>query len=145
MLLVGLSLCAGACGRASQSAEGDDGCLAGRDQILESGLQLVDLKCGRGEAAEGGAAATVNYVARLRDGTIIDSTNSGQPFRFLVGAGQVIDGWDEGIEGMREGGIRELHIPPQLAFGSTGAPPTVPPNAPLTFRVELVGVDRPPG
>jgi FKBP-type peptidyl-prolyl cis-trans isomerase len=139
-LLLSLVACDG-----SDSGASDDGaCVEDGRVEFESGLTTVDLMCGKGEAVQGGMAVTVDYVGRLRDGRVFDSTRGREPFRFLVGTGQVIEGWDEGVEGMLEGGVRELRIPPDLAFGPAGSPPLVPPNAPLTYEVELLDVDTGP-
>jgi FKBP-type peptidyl-prolyl cis-trans isomerase len=133
-----------ACDGSGSGASDEGGCVEGGRVEFESGLTTVDVTCGKGEAVQGGTAVTVDYVGRLRDGRVLDSTRGGEPFRFLVGAGQVIEGWDEGIEGMLVGGVRELQIPPDLAYGRAGSPPLVPPNAPLTYEVELLELDTGP-
>jgi FKBP-type peptidyl-prolyl cis-trans isomerase len=108
-----------------------------------SGLQYVDLKCGTGAEAVGGATLTVTYRGRLEDGTVVDSRGRADPFVFSLGAGRVIPGWDEGVRGMKVGGVRELIIPSDLAYGDDGFPPTIPPGATLTFEIELLKVDLP--
>lgn len=110
----------------------------------DSGLVYIDLKCGKGAEAEGGMALSVHYVGRSEDGTVFDSSRRDEPFRFLLGAGQVIEGWDEGLDGMFVGGERELRIPPELAFGPEGAPPSIPAAETLIFNVELLAVQSPP-
>lgn len=106
-------------------------------------LQSQDLVIGTGGTVASGDLATVHYVGRLQNGTVFDSSRSrNQPFQFRVGAGQVIQGWDRGVPGMRIGGTRRLIIPPSLAYGSRGQPPTIPPNATLTFDIELLGITR---
>jgi FKBP-type peptidyl-prolyl cis-trans isomerase len=122
-------------------------CLAcGNDSTTDpSGgqLQSQDLVVGSGAAVASGDVATVHYVGRLQNGNVFDSSRTrGTPFPFRVGAGQVIRGWDQGVPGMRIGGTRRLIIPPSLAYGSQGSPPTIPPNATLTFDIELLGVSR---
>ena len=87
----------------------------------------------------------VHYTGRLEDGTVFDSSRErGEPFRFTLGAGQVIPGWDMGILGMKPGGQRKLEIPPALAYGQQGAGEVIPPNARLLFDVELLALTPPP-
>jgi FKBP-type peptidyl-prolyl cis-trans isomerase FkpA len=106
------------------------------------GLVIDDLKPGSGMAAVKGKVVSVHYTGRLPDGTKFDSSyDRGQPIEFPLGAGVVIKGWDQGIDGMRVGGKRKLTIPPDLAYGSRGTPGgPIPPNATLVFEVELVAV-----
>lgn len=107
----------------------------------ESGLYVEDLQEGDGAEATAGTRVRVHYTGWLPDGTQFDTSREGpEPFAFTVGAGQVIPGWDEGVEGMREGGRRRLVIPPELAYGSQGAGGVIPPDTPLVFEVELVEV-----
>ena len=104
-----------------------------------SGLQYVDLVVGSGREAHVGETAIVHYTGTLTDDTKFDSSKDrNTPFSFRLGAGRVIKGWDEGVEGMKIGGIRKLVIPPQLGYGSRGAGSAVPPNATLIFEVELL-------
>jgi FKBP-type peptidyl-prolyl cis-trans isomerase len=119
-------------------------CVEGEEITTDSGLVYIEVRCGSGDVAEGGTALTIHYVGRLRDGSIFDSSrNADEPFRFLLGAGQVIPGWDEGLNDMMVAGVREVTIPPDLAYGDTGAPPSIPPNATLTYEVELLDVQTP--
>jgi len=106
-----------------------------------NGLAITDIKRGSGPAAESGRSITVNYVGKLTNGTVFDSTTGKGPFTFLLGAGQVIKGWDLGVEGMKVGGKRKLVIPPTLGYGGAGAPPQIPPDATLVFEIELVSVN----
>lgn len=106
-----------------------------------SGLQYQDLIVGEGEVANSGDSVSVHYTGWLEDGTKFDSSlDRGEPFSFVLGTGMVIKGWDEGVTGMRVGGKRKLIIPPELAYGTTGAGGVIPPNATLEFEVELLSV-----
>lgn len=104
------------------------------------GLRYGDIQPGSGPQAESGEHITMQYTGWLQDGTSFDSSRKpgGQPFPFTLGAGQVIKGWDEGIVGMRLGGVRRLVIPPALGYGASGQPPVIPANATLTFDVQLI-------
>jgi FKBP-type peptidyl-prolyl cis-trans isomerase len=106
-----------------------------------SGLVYEDLQVGDGATAQTGNTVSVNYTGWLEDGTKFDSSlDAGQPLEFTLGAGQVIPGWDEGVQGMKVNGTRLLVIPPELAYGSTGAGSSIPPDATLIFEVQLVGI-----
>ena len=112
---------------------------------LSHALLKEDLVVGSGATAEAGQDIVVHYVGRLADGTQFDSSRARRdPLDFALGAGDVIKGWDQGIEGMKQGGKRKLTIPPALAYGESGAGGVIPPNATLTFDVELMGVRRAP-
>ena len=105
------------------------------------GLIIEDLQQGTGKAAEKGKRITVHYTGYLTDGTKFDSSlDRAQPFTLIVGAGQVIRGWDEGFGGMKEGGKRKLTIPPEMGYGAHGAGGVIPPHATLVFEVELLRV-----
>jgi len=104
-------------------------------------LQKVDTKEGTGTEASPGRTVSVHYVGTLMDGTKFDSSRDrNQPFDFRLGAGEVIPGWDEGVKGMRVGGVRQLTIPANMAYGSSGAGGVIPPNAALKFEIELLAV-----
>jgi FKBP-type peptidyl-prolyl cis-trans isomerase FkpA len=110
-----------------------------------SGLQYEDTVVGSGATATAGQRVSVHYTGWLFDngakGRKFDSSKDrGQPFSFPLGAGHVIGGWDEGVQGMQVGGTRVLVIPPQLGYGARGAGGVIPPNATLMFEVELLGV-----
>ena len=114
----------------------------------ESGLQYEDTIVGDGPEAAAGQKVKVHYTGWLYDpmasnsrGKKFDSSKDrGQPFSFGLGQGQVIGGWDEGVQGMKVGGTRVLTIPPELGYGTRGAGGAIPPNATLVFEVELLGV-----
>ena len=109
--------------------------------VTSSGLKYFDFVVGAGRAAASGNQVLVNYSGWLEDGTLFDSSQfAGQPIVFILGIGQVIPGWDEGLLDMRVGGQRQLVIPPALAYGAAGRG-SIPPNATLIFEVELVGVN----
>jgi FKBP-type peptidyl-prolyl cis-trans isomerase FkpA len=106
-----------------------------------SGLKYEDLNEGTGEVAKAGDTVQVHYTGWLTDNTKFDSSRDrGSPFSFRLGAGRVIQGWDEGVAGMKVGGKRKLHIPPALGYGARGAGGVIPPNAELIFEVELLGI-----
>ncbi len=114
---------------------------------LANGLKYTDTKVGTGTEATPGHSVKVHYTGWLQTpagqkGTKFDSSvDRGEAFTFVLGAKQVIRGWDEGVSGMKVGGKRTLTIPPDLGYGSRGAPGAIPPNATLIFDVELLGVE----
>lgn len=111
-----------------------------------SGLQYVDVVIGKGDVATTGHTVQVHYTGWLQNpdgstGKKFDSSKDrGDPFAFTLGGGRVIRGWDEGVAGMRVGGMRKLTIPAALGYGARGASNVIPPNATLLFDVELLGV-----
>lgn len=111
-------------------------------KITDSGLKYEDLSEGDGEIAEAGQMVTVHYTGWLTDGNKFDSSKDrNDPFKFKLGAGNVIRGWDEGVVGMKIGGTRKLTIPANLGYGAQGAGGAIPPNATLVFEIELLGLD----
>lgn len=114
---------------------------AGEVMTTQEGLQYQDIVVGAGAEAKAGDVVAVHYTGWLTDGTKFDSSlDRGEPFVFQVGAGQVIQGWDLGVAGIKIGGKRKLTIPPQLGYGERGAGGVIPPNATLVFEVELLGI-----
>ena len=104
-------------------------------------LKIEDLVVGTGDEAKKGKTVQVHYTGWLTDGKKFDSSKDrGQPFQFPLGRGHVIQGWDQGVEGMKVGGKRKLTIPPELGYGAQGAGGVIPANATLVFEVELLGV-----
>lgn len=113
----------------------------GKEITTSSGLQYIDQVVGTGETAKAGQTVSVHYTGWLTNGKKFDSSvDRGQPFSFRLGVGQVIKGWDEGVQGMKIGGKRKLTIPPNLGYGARGAGGLIPPHATLVFDVELLGV-----
>jgi FKBP-type peptidyl-prolyl cis-trans isomerase FkpA len=114
---------------------------ADQEITTPSGLKYTDLQAGEGAEAKAGQNVSVHYTGWLDNGTKFDSSHDRHsPFSFALGGGQVIRGWDEGVAGMKVGGKRRLTIPADLGYGARGAGGVIPPNATLTFEVELLGV-----
>jgi FKBP-type peptidyl-prolyl cis-trans isomerase len=112
------------------------------ENVSSTGLKYVDLEVGNGPEAVTGKTVTVHYTGWLEDGTKFDSSLDRQePFPFRLGAGEVIEGWDQGVAGMKVGGKRKLTIPPDLGYGDAGAGGVIPPGATLIFEVKLLGVE----
>lgn len=108
-----------------------------------SGLYYQDIQVGAGTEATAGDSATVHYEGFLRNGTKFDSSRDrNEPYEFVVGVGEVITGFDQAVFGMREGGVRKVVMPPDLAYGESGAPPVIPPNSTLVFDIELLSVTQ---
>jgi FKBP-type peptidyl-prolyl cis-trans isomerase FkpA len=122
---------------------------AGQDKMTttKSGLKYMDQKVGSGDVAMKGNTVSVHYTGWFytegKRGAKFDSSlDRNMPFEFKLGARQVIPGWDEGVEGMKVGGKRELIIPPDLGYGPRGMPGIIPPNSTLNFEVELLKVSK---
>ena len=112
-------------------------------RITASGLKITELSVGDGAEAAAGQTVVVHYRGTLENGKQFDASyDRVTPFSFPLGAGRVIKGWDEGVVGMKVGGKRKLVIPPDLAYGSRGAGGVIPPNATLTFEVELLDITK---
>lgn len=106
-----------------------------------SELGIEELRPGTGAVAQAGQKVSVHYVGTLTTGSKFDSSRDrGKPFSFVLGAGQVIKGWDQGVAGMKVGELRKLTIPAHLGYGERGFPPVIPPGSTLVFEVELLGV-----
>lgn len=132
----------GAAGSGMSATAKSDAAPAGPVVTTASGLQYQDLVIGTGTEATVGRTVSVHYTGWLADGSVVDSSRErGQPIEFPLGTTGIIQGWNEGITGMKVGGRRKLTIPPSLGYGEAGRPPRVPPNATLTFDVELMAVN----
>ena len=108
-----------------------------------SGLKYIDVVVGKGASPTAGKQVTVHYTGTLENGKKFDSSvDRNQPFTFIIGVGQVIPGWDEGVMSMKVGGKRKLIIPAKLGYGARGAGGVIPPNATLLFDVELISVAK---
>jgi len=105
-----------------------------------SGLKYVDMVVGTGGSPKVGDTVLVHYTGTFTNGKVFDSSVGKQPFQFVLGQGQVIKGWDEGVGSMKVGGKRKLIIPPDLAYGARGYPGVIPPNSTLTFVVQLLKI-----
>jgi FKBP-type peptidyl-prolyl cis-trans isomerase len=114
--------------------------VTGKPKTTPSGVEYWDITPGTGAVATSGKKVTVNYTGWLTNGKQFDSSIGKQPFKFQLGAGEVIKGWDDGVAGMKVGGKRQLRIPPNLGYGSRGAGGVIPPNATLIFDVQLLEV-----
>ena len=122
-------------------APGASGAAAPAEVTTSSGLKYQDVKEGNGDVATAGKTVSVHYTGWLTNGTKFDSSKDrGQPFEFPLGGGRVIRGWDEGVQGMKVGGVRKLTIPAELGYGARGVGGVIPPNSTLVFEVELLKV-----
>jgi len=104
-------------------------------------LQIEDIRVGTGAEAVAGRPVGVHYVGTLINGSKFDSSRDrNEPFDFTLGVGEVIQGWDQGVAGMKVGGVRKLTVPPSMGYGARGFAPVIPPNSTLVFEVELLRV-----
>jgi len=141
-----VALFVGACGKKEESAKSAPAAAA----VAPTELQRTDIVKGTGEGISLGQVAVVHYTGWVFDGAAPEqkgkkfdsSRDRGQPFTFTIGAGEVIRGWDEGVQGMQPGGQRRLVIPSDLAYGEGGQGP-IPPGATLVFDVELLAIQQP--
>jgi peptidylprolyl isomerase len=165
-LMLTIAVCAGllvaGCGGSSDSSSSESTAASGESTSPEAGggektkpevtvpkgappkqLEVKELEEGSGAEAKSGGEVTVQYVGvNYKNGKEFDSSWSrSEPFTFTLGAGEVIPGWDQGVEGMKIGGRRELVIPPELAYGESGAPPAIGPNETLVFVIDLLEVN----
>ncbi|XP_039968972.1 39 kDa FK506-binding nuclear protein [Bactrocera tryoni] len=115
---------------------------AGGERVITGGVKIEDIRIGNGPEAKSGKRAQVYYEGRLKSNNkVFDSLRTGAGFKFGLGRGEVIKGWDVGVAGMKVGGKRRITCPPHMAYGARGSPPTIPPNSTLVFEVELKGVN----
>ena len=140
--LIALSLCTTLGAAPALAKEPERTAAPDKEVTTRTGLRYSDQKVGTGPTPKSGQRVSVHYTGTLKDGKKFDSSRDrGQPFRFAIGMGQVIAGWDEGVATMRVGGRRTLIIPPQLGYGAEGAGGVIPPNAELRFDVELLAIE----
>ncbi|XP_066602789.1 46 kDa FK506-binding nuclear protein [Prorops nasuta] len=111
-----------------------------KKRVIEGGIQIEETKIGNGAPAKAGKFVSVYYIGRLKNGKKFDATTHGEGFKFRLGKGEVIKGWDLAIAGMKVGGKRKITIPPGMAYGAKGSPPVIPPNSTLIFDVELKNI-----
>lgn len=139
--IIAIAILAGAYSWSSTTNFGETFKISPPMEEEKSSLLKEDLVLGGGAEAKIGDTVSVHYTGTFENGKKFDSSyDRGEPFEFTIGAREVIEGWDEGIPGMKVGGKRRLVIPPELGYGEGGSPPTIPPNAILTFEVELVSI-----
>mmetsp|Transcript_60969 Transcript_60969/g.96918 ORF Transcript_60969/g.96918 Transcript_60969/m.96918 type:complete len:376 (-) Transcript_60969:193-1320(-) len=125
----------------SEQKEAQKGKKSKKMQNMKGGIKYRDMKIGDGKQISNGDKVNVFYVGQTDDKQVFDKCLSGPGFEFTLGKGDVIKGWDHGLKGMRVGGKRKLVIPAKMAYGASGSPPSIPPNATLTFTIELKGVN----
>jgi FKBP-type peptidyl-prolyl cis-trans isomerase FkpA len=115
----------------------------GKKVKTASGLEITIVEASKSPGAQAGDIVWVHYTGKLSTGEEFDSSIGKQPFKFTLGEGQVIKGWDEGVVGMKVGEKRQLVIPGELGYGAAGSPPKIPANATLVFDIEMIGLARP--
>jgi len=112
------------------------------ERTLQGGVKIEDIRLGKGQEAKPGKKVQVYYEGRFKSNNkIFDKTNTGDGLKFVLGRGEVIKGWDVGLAGMKVGSKRRIVCPPNMAYGTKGSPPVIPPNSTLVFEVELRGVN----
>lgn len=127
---------------AGEGAATSTGASTSTEAAASGSLKVTDVKVGSGAEAVDGKKVTVHYTGTLENGTKFDSSRDrGSPFPFVLGSGMVIAGWEQGVKGMKEGGIRKLVIPPNLAYGNRSVGGVIPPNSTLLFEIELLKVE----
>ena len=137
------ALCGVSAMAAQEPAVAKEKVAAGKTVTTASGLKYVDTKVGTGASPVKGKQVKVHYTCTLENGKKFDSSvDRKEPFTFIIGVGQVIPGWDEGVMSMKVGGKRKLIIPANLGYGAAGAGGLIPPNATLLFDVELLDVAK---
>jgi len=135
-----------ASGSAAQNQQTQGGASSPAPTPNVTELQVNDIAAGTGAEVKAGDEVSVHYTGTFLDGKKFDSSvDRGEPFSFIVGAGEVIKGWDEGLVGMKVGGKRELLIPADKAYGERGSPGAIPPNSALYFQIELLEIMPPQG
>lgn len=138
-----VALCAALLMSACSTTLPSSDCTKGNGQVIttSTGLQYEDLEICKGAETVVGKTVSVHYLGTLENGAKFDSSfDRNQPLDFVLGAGGVIKGWDEGVQGMRVGSKRRLIVPASLGYGTNGFPPTIPPNATLIFTVQVINV-----
>ena len=141
-LIAGIALLTGCAAKTETTMSNEEPKAQAAQAPADSGLKITDQVVGTGAEAVAGKTISVHYTGRLITGRKFDSSlDRNEPFRFRLGAGQVIQGWDQGFAGMKVGGKRQLTISPALGYGASGAGGVIPPNATLVFDVELLGVE----
>jgi FKBP-type peptidyl-prolyl cis-trans isomerase len=140
-MIAGTALCVLPLAGLALASDGNSAAGGSEWKKSASGLEIQEIKVGDGAEAKAGTTVEVHYTGWLVNGTKFDSSvDRGKPFSFRLGAGEVIQGWDEGVAGMKVGGNRKLRIPPEMGYGARGAGGVIPGNATLLFDVELLGV-----
>jgi FKBP-type peptidyl-prolyl cis-trans isomerase len=141
ILITGCDGCSSSKESSSDNANSPVSEIPDSTQEKKATLQKIDIEVGDGKTAEVGQRVSVHYTGTLEDGTKFDSSKDrNTPFQFNLGRGEVIKGWDDGVQGMKIGGTRKLIIPSHLGYGKRGVPGVIPPNATLIFEVDLLEI-----